>query len=201
MVVDAAGEIVAANPLATPLIGDLSAASWRERSMPWRHFTGAPSRIVRTAEEQEPAEAAMIADLRDALGRFPHDEHVSALSEELLELSPRFAELWEQRPVARAGSPQDIRPPRGRADHARLRCARVAGSDLSMIVYTVPAGSPDAESLALLGAIGLQSSSGSRGRRGLDRPATPAPIRGEQAFDGRFRPDRHVEQGHLVVPA
>jgi hypothetical protein len=33
----------------------------------------------------------------------------------------------------------------------------VQGSDLRVIVYTAPLGSGDAESLALLGAIGLQT--------------------------------------------
>lgn len=33
MVVDASGEIIAANPLAAALIGDLSDASWRERNI------------------------------------------------------------------------------------------------------------------------------------------------------------------------
>ena len=72
--------------------------------------------------------------------------------------SPRFAELWAQRPVARAPARRKtfLHPEVG---EITLDCDAfaVAGSDLSMIVYTAPAGSADAESLALLGAIGLQS--------------------------------------------
>ncbi|MGD0455803.1 MAG: hypothetical protein ABSB69_19635 [Solirubrobacteraceae bacterium] len=37
---------------------------------------------------------------------------------------------------------------------------KVHGSDLNVIVYTAPSGSSDADSLALLAAIGLQSFSG-----------------------------------------
>jgi hypothetical protein len=33
----------------------------------------------------------------------------------------------------------------------------VQGADLQVIVYTAPAGTPAADALALLGAIGLQS--------------------------------------------
>jgi transcriptional regulator with XRE-family HTH domain len=158
MVVDVAGEIVAANPLANALIGDLSSATRRERTISWRHFSGIPSRLERTPEEQAEAEEAMAADLREALGRFPDDQYLNELIADLRELSPRFAEVWEQRPVTRTPSR------RKRFNHPEigaltLDCDALAvqGSDLSVIVYTAPAGSPDAEALALLGAIGLQS--------------------------------------------
>jgi transcriptional regulator with XRE-family HTH domain len=161
MVIDAAGEIIAANRLATALLGDLSGASRRERTLPWRHFTGRPSRIVRTEAEQAAAEAGMVAELRDALGRFPNDHHLSSVIEDLLARSPRFAELWQQRPVARAPARRKtFRHPE--IGEITLDCdaLTVQGADLSVIVYTAPAGSTDAEALALLGAIGLQSFAG-----------------------------------------
>jgi transcriptional regulator with XRE-family HTH domain len=158
MVVDAAGEVVATNPLANSLMGDLSSASRRERTIPWRHFSGIPSRIERTPEEQAEAEEAMAADLHDALGRFPDDKYLNELIRDLLEVSTRFAELWEQRPIAHTPSRRKsfTHPEIGTIT---LDCDALAvqGSDLSVIVYTAPAGSPDAEALALLGAIGLQS--------------------------------------------
>jgi hypothetical protein len=127
----------------------------------WRQFTGSRSRIVRTAEQQAEAEAATVAELRDALGRFLSDEHLNDLIRDLLETGPVFAELWSQRPVARA-------PARRKTfDHPEvgeitLDCdtLTVQGTDLRVIVYTAPAGSADAESLSLLSATGLQSFSG-----------------------------------------
>jgi transcriptional regulator with XRE-family HTH domain len=158
MVVDAAGEIVAANALAAALVGDLSGASRRERTLAWRHFSGMPSRIVRTEEQQAHAEAGMVGELRDALSRYPSDEQLSSLIEDLRAVSPRFAELWEQRPVARMPSRHKtfLHPEIG---EVTLDCDALAvqGSDLNVIVYTAPAGSRDADSLALLGAIGLQA--------------------------------------------
>ena len=158
MVVDAAGEIVAANPLANALMGDLSGASRRERTIPWRHFSGSPSRLQRTPEEHAEAEEAMAADLRDALARFPDDQYLNQLITDLCELSARFAELWEKRPIAHTPSRRKSfnHPDIGTIT---LDCDALAvqGSDLSVIVYTAPAGSPDAEALSLLGAIGLQS--------------------------------------------
>jgi transcriptional regulator with XRE-family HTH domain len=158
IVVDAAGEIVAANPLATALIGDLSGASRRERTLAWRHFTGLPSRLVREPAEQGQAEEAMVGELCDAVGRFPNDTYLAALIEDLLERSPRFSELWKQRPVVRnhARRKTFAHPELG---SITLDCDTldVQGSDLAVVVYTAPAGSADAEALALLGAIGLQA--------------------------------------------
>lgn len=158
MVVDAAGEVVAANPLANALMGDLSGASRRDRTIPWRHFSGITSRLERTPEEHADAEEAMTADLRDALGRFPHDEYLNALITDLRDMSPRFAELWEKRPVARAPSRQkSFKHPEIGTITLDCDALAVQGADLSVIVYTAPAGSPDAAALALLDAVGLQS--------------------------------------------
>jgi transcriptional regulator with XRE-family HTH domain len=158
MVIDAAGEIVAANPLANALMGDVSGASRRERTIPWRHFSGIPSRLERTPEEHAEAEEAMAADLRDALGRFPDDEYLNELIRDLRELSPRFAELWEKRPVAHTPSRRkSFNHPEIGTITLDCDALAVQGSDLSVIVYTAPAGSPDAEALARLGRDRLQS--------------------------------------------
>src|SRR3954453_20966189 len=96
MVVDIAGGIVATNALAAALVGDLSGASRRERNIAWRHFTGMPSRIVRSPEEDAAAAEGLVAELHDALGRYPADEELQSLISDLTQASPRFAELWEQ---------------------------------------------------------------------------------------------------------
>jgi transcriptional regulator with XRE-family HTH domain len=158
MVIDAAGGIVAANPLANALMGDLSGASRRERTIPWRHFSGIPSRLERTPEERAEAEEAMAADLHDALGRFPDDQYLNELIGDLRQISPRFAELWEKRPVARKPSrTKTFNHPEIGTITLDCDALAVHGSDLSVIVYTAPVGSPDADALALLATIGLQS--------------------------------------------
>ena len=129
----------------------------------WRHFTDTPSRVVRTAEETARFEAEVVADLHDALGRFPDDEPLRALLDDLRGASPRFAGLWEQRPVAQHGASRKtlLHPEVG---EITLDCdvLTVGGSDLRLIVYTAPRGSPDPRALALLGAVGLQSFAGDR---------------------------------------
>jgi transcriptional regulator with XRE-family HTH domain len=159
MVVDVAGGIVAANPLATALTGDFSGgASRRGRNIAWRHFTGEASRIVRSPEEEAAAEEGIVAELHDALGRYPADEELNSLIDDLKAASSRFAELWDQRPVARAPAKRKtFRHPE--VGDITLDCdaLTVEGSALRLIVYTATPGSRDADALALLAAVGLQS--------------------------------------------
>jgi transcriptional regulator with XRE-family HTH domain len=158
MVVDVAGEVVAANPLAAALTGDLSGASRRERNIAWRHFTGAASRIVRSPQEEAAAEEGIVAELHDALGRYPADEELNSLINDLNAVSARFAELWDKRPVARAPAKRKtFRHPE--VGDVTLDCdaLSVDGSGLRLIVYTATPGSRDADTLALLAAVGLQS--------------------------------------------
>ena len=161
MVVDAAGGLVVANALATALIGDLSGLPRRERNFTWRQFTDAPSPLLRTPAEQATAEEGMVAELRDALGRYPHDDELRSLIEDLRAVSPRFVDLWGQHAVARAPAKRKtfLHPEVGTIT---LDCDALAieDSDLRLVVYTATTGSSDADALALLGAIGLQAFSG-----------------------------------------
>ncbi len=158
MVLDASWQVLAANGLASALIGDFSGASTRERNLAWRHFTDAPGRLVRTEAEQAETGAEIVADLREALGRYPADDQLGALVDDLRAVSPRFAELWEDHPVARRSSSRKTfsHPELGQIT---LDCDVLVAqdSDLRLVVYTAASGSRDAQSLALLGAIGLQS--------------------------------------------
>ena len=158
IVIDAAWEIVAANPLAAALLGDVSGGTPRERNIAWREFTDVPSRVVRTAEEKAEFEAGIVADLHDALGRHPDDAPLRALIDDLRQVSPRFAERWEQRPVGQHDTARKtIRHPDIGLVTLECDVLTVAGSDLRLIVYTAPPGSDDARALALLGAVGLQT--------------------------------------------
>jgi transcriptional regulator with XRE-family HTH domain len=161
MVMDASWQVIAANPLASALLGDLSGASARDRNLAWRHFTGAPSRLVRSREDELAADGEIVADLREALGRYPSDVQLRALVDDLRDASARFAAAWEEHPVGRRSASRktfqhpDVGP-------ITLDCDVLVaqGSDLRLVVYTARAGSSDADALALLATIGLQSFAG-----------------------------------------
>ncbi len=145
VVADAAWTILTANPLAHALLGEA------EGNIVWRHFTGEMSRLERDAEGVERFKRETVADLHDALGRYPQDEPLRDLIAGLRAVSPVFAELWEQRPVAprRADRKTFAHPEVG---PITLDCdiLTVRGSDLRLIVYTAVPGSPDADKLAQL---------------------------------------------------
>lgn len=130
----------------------------RERNILWRHFTGQPSRIVRTPQETAAIEAEPVADLHETVGRCPDDEELRALVADLRAASARFAELWERRPVApQVASRKTVEHPEVGRITVDCDVLGVRGSDLRLVVYTGAPGSPDAGALALLGALGLQS--------------------------------------------
>jgi transcriptional regulator with XRE-family HTH domain len=162
LVCDAACETIACNPLGTALLGDFTGLPRRERNIAWRVFTRAPSTVVRTDEEWAKAEVMHVADLRNAFARHPQDEELCSLIEDLREISPRFAELWEQRPVMPAPARRKtFRHPEVGLITLDCEALAVQGSDLELIVYTATPGSPDADALALLATIGLQTFEGS----------------------------------------
>jgi MmyB-like transcription regulator ligand binding domain len=157
MVFDTTWELIAWNPLAAALLGEPAARPGRQRNIVWRYFTGQPGRVVRDAEADAVFEADVVADLHAALGRYPHDPTLLDLIADLRAANERFAQLWNARPVAVTSSSRKTfeHPEVGRLT---LNCdiLTVQGSDLRIVVYTPRPGSPDADTLALIGVLGLQ---------------------------------------------
>lgn len=157
IVYDASWQIVAWNPLAAALVGDPSALHGRERNLAWRKFHGLPSRVVHSERDNERLEREMVADLHAASSRYSEDAQLAALIAELRAGSERFESLWRERPVAvRAGSRKTFAHPQ--VGRLTLDCDVLSahGSDLRLVVYSARAGSPDADTLALLSVVGLQ---------------------------------------------
>jgi hypothetical protein len=103
-------------------------------------------------------EAAAVADLRAAVGRWPDDPELRSLLSDLRRASPRFVQRWDARAVGdHAADRKVIQHPE--VGHIEVDCDvfTAAGSDLKVIAYTVEPGSEAAEKLALLRVVGLQT--------------------------------------------
>ena len=147
LVYDAAWEIVEMNALGAALLGEPE-----ERNIARSHFTGGQGRVVWTETEGSNFEAGIVSDLRVASARFPTDQRLARLIEDLRRDSPRFAELWEARPAAVHTTARKTleHPEVGRLT---LDCdvLLVHGTDLRIVVYRAPPGSAEADALAGIG--------------------------------------------------
>jgi len=156
-VVDASWHCVTSNALGYALTGDGSAGKLRDQNLAWSTFTEAPTRYLRNETEEENLRREIVADLRDAWVRYPDDAILSNLIGDLQEISPHFAELWEQRlsphpaPASRTFVHPELGPITFDCDFLDVRDA-----DLRIIVYTAAAGTRAADQLAFLAAIGIQ---------------------------------------------
>jgi transcriptional regulator with XRE-family HTH domain len=158
MVVDAAWHIVAWNAMAGALLGDFSAMDERERNIAWQFFTGRPSRVVRDDADAARMGAEIVASLHDAFGRHPNDSLLRDLIADLRAASERFEALWQRHPVARhVASRKTIDHPQVGPITLDCDVLRVAGTDLDLVVYTAEPGTSQASTLAMVGALGLQS--------------------------------------------
>jgi transcriptional regulator with XRE-family HTH domain len=158
MVCDAAWNVIARNPLANALFGDLSSLPVRECNVAWRQFTDAPWRVRHTPEQGARFDQSLVDDLREATSRYPDDESLSSLVRDLRAASPRFDALWSRGGVRpHASTRKTVVHPEIGAIELDCDVLTVPDSDVRLVVYTAPAGSAEAQALALLGAVGLQT--------------------------------------------
>lgn len=157
-VFDAAWTLITWNRLWAALLGEPPPARGRERNVIWTHFTGGRSRVSQAIEQKEHFEAAMVADLRSATGRYPTDGDLRSLIAELRAASTRFADLWAAHAVGvhqtdtKTIHHPDVGP-------LTLDCdvLTVPGSDLRIVAYTAAPGSDAATRLRLLAVVGTQN--------------------------------------------
>ncbi|MCX4537519.1 helix-turn-helix transcriptional regulator [Streptomyces sp. NBC_01669] len=157
-VYDASWTLLLANPPYAALMGDPSGWRGNERNGVWRQFVGPGSRARHTPESLRRFEAALVADLHAAAGRYAADPRLRQLVAELRARSERFAELWDSGTVGRhEAARKTIDHPQ--AGPLTLDCdvLTVAGSDLRIMIYTAEPGTEDAERLALLTVLGTQA--------------------------------------------
>ncbi|AXG81298.1 helix-turn-helix transcriptional regulator [Streptomyces paludis] len=154
-VYDASWNLLTWNPLWAALVGDPSGIPARGRNAAWQHFTGQPSRVTHTPEQEAGFEAALVADLRAATVHYPTDVRLRFLIGELRRASARFGALWNSRIAGShsTGISTVLHPDVGPLTVDRDTFT-VPGCDLRISAYSAAPGSEAAEKLRLLDVIG-----------------------------------------------
>ncbi|QFG20002.1 helix-turn-helix transcriptional regulator [Actinomadura sp. WMMB 499] len=111
---------------------------------------------VRSERGQDAFEASIVADLKDAVSRYPADARLERLVRELRDASGEFAARWSEpsAPARHTTDRKTIRHPE--VGDIALDCdvLVVPGADLRVVTYTAAVGSPDESKLALLRVTG-----------------------------------------------
>lgn len=98
-VIDAKYDVLAWNRLATVFIGDLAGYPPHDRNALRWMFRQPADAIQWSDPDTQRYARGSVADLRAAYARYPADPGIGRLVSELLELSPRFAEMWASHEV------------------------------------------------------------------------------------------------------
>jgi transcriptional regulator with XRE-family HTH domain len=151
------GDTLVQNELAVALLGDQTRHTGPARSMLYRWFTDPGERNIYPEEDQPRHTRAYVAGARAILARDREDQHAREIIDQLLEISPEFAQLWSEHEVAvRLSDRKRMTHPR--VGTIELHCQQLIAADEGQIllVYTATPGTEDADKLRLLSVIGDQ---------------------------------------------
>ena len=94
------GDTLVQNVLAVALLGDQTRYTGPARSMLYRWFTDPGERDIYPEEDQPRHTRAYVAGARAILARDRDDHRAREIIDQLLEISPEFAQLWSEHEVA-----------------------------------------------------------------------------------------------------
>lgn len=155
-VCDATWTVVAWNSAWEALAcGEQMSHSW-DRNLAWRAFNPDSGRVRRSADQAARFEAMLAAELRTASLRYPADDTLAALIDELRSTSRSFSTLWGRAGAVAHQDDQSVLSHPEVGDIA-LDCdlLTVRDSDLRAMVFTAQPGSEDAGRLReLVGGAG-----------------------------------------------
>ncbi|MEU4874528.1 helix-turn-helix transcriptional regulator [Streptomyces sp. NPDC021608] len=140
-------------PAWAALLGDPGARTHAERNLTRAVFSVGPSGLAAwpVLQDGNALGPALVADLRSALVTYPRDRGLAGLVEELRSTSAEFARLWDEGAVGPHVSARKtvVHPQVGEVT-CDCDVLTVPGCDVRLVVYTVAAGSVDAEKLEFL---------------------------------------------------
>ncbi len=155
-VMSAIFEVLAWNDLAAGLMEDFAELGPAERNLARRAFLGdGASAALYGISDGAEFRHHVVARLRLASTRYPSDPAVVGLVEDLRAGSEQFARLWDQHDVAAAPTlRKSLQHPVVGKITVDCDSLELAERDQHLVLYSAPAGSADAEALALLQILG-----------------------------------------------
>ncbi|WP_345494990.1 helix-turn-helix transcriptional regulator [Nocardia callitridis] len=158
IVFSAKGDVLAWNSMAAALLGDFSRWPHAERNIIWQRFLGTEHGYVQmTPEQAHAASEFSVTILRSARTRYPDDVGLLRLVSDLRSRSPRFEQLWNERPSGtRTTGTKRIDHPELGALVLDCDTLLVPDTDQSVVVYSAAPGTRDASALDLLRITGTQ---------------------------------------------
>ncbi|SEQ91996.1 helix-turn-helix transcriptional regulator [Lentzea albida] len=144
IVTDAAYDVVARTPLAEALLG-LDGGTNLAR----RRFLGEGRSYESTSAEE--FGHVVVARLRRAADRYPHDARLTALLTDLHAGSEEFRRIWRTRPVHAPGHrTKTVRHPEAGTLHLNCDVLLVPEDDQEVVLITADPGSPSSRALSRL---------------------------------------------------
>ena len=141
-VIDAKYDILAWNDLAMEFVGDLSAPETERNMLRWIFNAPNLQEYLRDPQRSEFVRSA-VADLRAASARYPDDEGLNELVDELLRASPEFGELWADHEVAvRRALCKYFEHPVVGPIHIECQVLLIPDRDQRLVVYATEPESP-----------------------------------------------------------
>ncbi|GAB2620039.1 helix-turn-helix transcriptional regulator [Streptomyces capparidis] len=148
------------NGMWSALHGDPADLAADQRNLARALFGAGPARAalrpVRSERGPDAFEASIVADLKDAVSRYPADARLGRLVRELRAESRAFARHWDAGAAAAPHTTERKTVRHPEVGEILLDCdvLLVPGADLRMVTYTAAAGSGDAGRLDLLRVTG-----------------------------------------------
>ena len=160
-VTSATFEVLAWNSLAAALMEDFGRLTPRERNLARREFLGREhdDRPLYGISDTVEFRRHVVSDLHATAARYPADPAVAELIAELRAGSAEFARQWARHDVHAAPMlSKTFRHPV--VGEVTVDCDSLALTDRDqhLVLYSAPLGSPDADSLAFLGVLGVPTS-------------------------------------------
>jgi len=166
IVLSATFEVLAWNDLAAALMEDFSLLVPRDRNLARKTFLngGQQSEAIYGISDEAAFREGVVTQLRSAQAVYPSDPSVRDLIDDLRSGSAEFEQLWERHDV-QTPPPLQKTFRHTPAGPITVNCDSLAITerDQHLVLYTAPAGSRDAENLALLEVIGSEPLIGPRG--------------------------------------